>query len=184
MTLLPEAGTLHARLGDALDLWRRLDEEAADHRRDLNRALGVSYTDEILRNDQNLRNRMFEKARAALLYLASDNSGRSPTELHEIASALSPGGAHTGGLLVQIILETVWDADPLLITATIYQNWHGGKQGFQFLPDPTDTDKDEYFDEACSLLHLIYEGTGGEPLRILVGEDRAFFESLPDHFTA
>jgi hypothetical protein len=62
-------------------------------------------------------------------------------ELQEIAEKLSPGGVHTGGQLVDLVRENMWDADPLLVAAVIYYNWHGGKAGFQFLPDPEQTDE-------------------------------------------
>lgn len=84
---------------------------------------------------------------------------------------------------MRLILANVWAADPLLLAATIRYNWHGGKAGFQFLPDPAKTDFDAYVEEAWSLLELFDQALDGDPRRILTGDDRAFFDSLPDWFT-
>lgn len=112
-----------------------------------------------------------------------DNSQRTAEELEEMADALSPGGAHDGGELVRLVQAYTWLADPLLVAATIRYNWHGGKVGFQFLPDPATTDPETYDEEAWSLMTLFDEATDGDPRRILTGADRGFFDSLPDRFT-
>src|SRR4051794_38914314 len=51
---------------------------------------------------------MAQTAEANLAHLAGDNSTKSPEELEQIASALSPGGAHDGAHLVRIVLANVW----------------------------------------------------------------------------
>jgi len=95
------------------------------------------------RDDYAITMKMAREAEAHLAYLAGDNSEKAPEELEQIASSLSPGGTHNGGELVRIILANVWSADPLLVAATVYFNWDGGKAGFQFLPDPATTNPDE-----------------------------------------
>jgi hypothetical protein len=125
---------------------------------------------------------MAERAEPYLPFLLRDNSDKSPAELEEIAAALSPGGAHDGGLLVSLARDRVC-ADPLLVAATLYHNWHGGKIGFQFLPDPAEHELDEYEGQVGDLVELFELALDGDPRRILTGEDRAFFESLPDRFT-
>jgi hypothetical protein len=121
---------------------------------------------------------MAQTAEAHLRHFLGGNSDKSPEELQEIAAALSPGGTHDGGHLVKNVLENVWAADPLLLAATLYYNWPGGKVGFQFLPDPAMTDADEYRMEVESLVDLISGALDGDPRRILIGDDRAFFDSL------
>ena len=113
--------------------------------------------------------------------MLEDNSARSAEELEEIASKLSPGGIHNGGLLTSLLMGNV-GLDPLLITAMIWYNWHGGKVGFQFLPDPA-VDPENYDFEVAELEGIIDEGLQGDPLRVLTGEDRDFYLSLPERFT-
>jgi hypothetical protein len=55
-----------------------------------------------------------------------------------------------------LVRANLWDADPLLVAATIWSNWHGGKVGFQFLPDPAQTDPWAYQDEVDELLELFW----------------------------
>jgi hypothetical protein len=133
---------------------------------------------------ESLLTERIENARAHLHLLAErDLSGLSAAELEDIADHLSPGWAHDSGLLAQVIRHSVRGANRLLLAAMIRHNWHGGKAGFQFLPDPAETDPDEYWSEACGLVELLEDGIDGDPRRILTEEDLAFFESLPERFT-
>lgn len=111
-----------------------------------------------------------------------DNHHLSASELENIAAELSPGGVHNGALLARIIYANVAFIDPLLMAALFRYNWHG-KRGFQFLPDPADTDVHEYETEAWDLMELFDNATGGDPRRILTNEDLAFFDDLPETFT-
>ncbi len=108
-------------------------------------------------------------------------------DLEKIADLFSPGGVHDGGLLARIILECcpliAATSGALLLAAIIRLNWHGGKVGFQFLPDPASTDAEEYEEEAGSLISLLQWATDGNPRRVLTGDDLAFFESLLERFT-
>ena len=72
--------------------------------------------------------------------------------------------------------------DPLLLVAMIRENWDGGKFGFQFLPDPADELRD-YAGELWTLQEVFEEGLEGDPLKILTGDDREFYLSLPERFT-
>jgi hypothetical protein len=112
-----------------------------------------------------------------------DQSDKTAEQLEELAGNLSPGGVHNGGLLVQIVRgDLVWP-NPLLVAAILLSNWHGGKCGFQFMPDPETTDPDIYDDEAAELMSLFDEATNCDPRRILTGDDLAFYDSLPKRFT-
>lgn len=124
-----------------------------------------------------------KKVCAAIDLFLQDNTDKSAEEMEDIAGQVSPGGAHTGGLLVNLIRQHVFGADPILIAATIYHNWHGGKAGFQFLPDPAATDPEDYETEAFDLIETLDAGIWGDPSRILTGDDRRFYDSLPDRFT-
>ena len=130
-----------------------------------------------------LTRRMAASARPHLGAFARRNGHLSAEQLEELAAALSPGGAHTSAMLARIIHRNVMFVDPLLLAAAFRYNWHGGKVGFQFLPDPATTGPDDYDSEAWELLNVFDEGTGGDPRRILTGDDLAFFDSLPDSFT-
>lgn len=120
-----------------------------------------------------------------LRFLFEDNSSKTAGELHELAKHLSPGGAHTGGWLASLICESALDVCPVLMGALLYYNWSGGKIGFQFMPEPADFegDADGYCFEALNLMGQLEAATRGDPLRILTGDDRAFYESLPDCLT-
>lgn len=115
--------------------------------------------------------------------LINDHRHRSAAELEAIADRLSPGSIHRAGRLGYLAWKLLAGADPLLVAALIYRNWHGGKVGFQFLPDPAVTDFFEYEAEAADLCGLISQATDGAPSRLLVGDDLAFFESLPERLT-
>jgi hypothetical protein len=124
------------------------------------------------------------KARPYMAYFLENNSDKTAEELEELASHLSPcGTVHQAGLLVRIVRANLWDADPLLVAATIWYNWYGGKVGFQFLPDPAETDPDEYQGEVDDLIELFRQAHNGDPLKILTGEDADFYRSLPDRVT-
>ncbi len=127
--------------------------------------------------------KMIEEAKTHLPCFLQDNSDKSAEELERLAEKLSPGGAHTGGELVNEVRAKMPGADPLLIAATIRVNWHGGKVGFQFLPDPLSVSDDEYMEAGYELAALFDDALDGNPLRILTGEDLAFYNSLPEQFT-
>lgn len=129
-----------------------------------------------------ISNRMVERARLHIRAFDRDNSGMTPEQLEEMAAALSPGGVHTSGHLVQLIRYKMFGPDSFLVAATIWHNWHGGKVGFQFLPDPAQTERAEYYEHVADL-GVLEEGTNGDPRRILTGADRAFYDSLPERFT-
>jgi hypothetical protein len=57
-----------------------------------------------------------------------------------------------------------------------------GKVGFQFLPNPA-VDPENYEFEVEELEGIIDEGLQGDPLRVLTGDDRDFYLSLPESFT-
>jgi hypothetical protein len=133
--------------------------------------LTVNYRETVLR--------MAQEAEPHLVNFLRDNSDKTAEELEDLAHKLSPGGAHTGGTLALLIRDYFLGADPFLLAAVIRWNWHGGKIGFQFLPNPAETDLDEYIYQAGSLLDLLE----GDARLILTGEDRAFFDSLPDRLT-
>ncbi len=135
------------------------------------------------RGSRTLVRRMAAAARPHLSAFARSNDHLTAEQLEEIAIQLSPGGAHTGATLARIVRQSVLFADPLLVAAVFRINWHGGKAGFQFLPDPAITDPDDYDEEAAELLDALDQGTGGDPRRILTGADLAFFDSLPDRYT-
>ena len=135
------------------------------------------------RGSRTLVQRMAAAARPHLAAFVRRNDHLTAEQLEEVAMHLSPGGAHTGATLARIVRQSVLFADPLLVAAVFRFNWHGGKAGFQFLPDPATTDPDDYDEEAAELLDALDQGTGGDPRRVLTGADLAFFESLPDRFT-
>lgn len=180
---------MNADLLACLDRWAEFQTEdderrLADMRHVFERANGaLPYTiEEIERNQVELHAKWVAKARAVLPLLAEDNSHRTPEELQDLAAKLSPGGgAHTSGLLIRIILANIPFVDPTLAAATVYLNWAGGKAGFQFLPDPCDADPVEYQEEAWRLLDMFADAGG--PAALLTGEDRAFYDSLPDRIT-
>lgn len=126
-----------------------------------------------------------EQSRPFLPALLEDNSGKTSEELEILAGYVSPMiGAHNSGLFAQLLIpERHWiGLDALLLTAMVRSNWHGGKVGFQFLPDPAD-DWENYEDERWMLQEVFERELEGDPLRILTGNDREFFLSLPQRFT-
>jgi hypothetical protein len=139
---------------------------------------------EMERAQRHLTARMAPEARQYLSYVMRDNSDLDADKLAEIAEALSPGGAHNGADLFWNLLDAKVVIDPLIRAALIYYNWHGGKAGFQFLPDPAATAFSTYRKHAETLAWMLGDGHGVDPARILVEEDRDFFERLPDRFTA
>jgi len=130
-------------------------------------------------------NHMANMARPLLHHFLRDNSDKTAEQLEELAAHLSPGGAHTGGRLAYLIYKKGLAVDALLLAALMRWNWGGGKMGFQFLPDPADADEDieEYWFEAEDLIKFFQTATDGDPRRILTGNDRAFYEWLPEKFT-
>lgn len=107
---------------------------------------------------------------------------RPPGRHRDNPRPIPPGGIHNGGLLTRLLMGRSVGLDPLLITAMIWNNWHGGKVGFQFLPDPGD-DPENYEFEVEELEGIIDEGLQGDPLRVLTGDDRDFYLRLPERFT-
>ena len=132
------------------------------------------------RYDREVSLSMAKEVEPYLRYFIQDNSKKSPEGLAEVAACLSPGGVHNSGLLASIIRANCWYADRVLLAAILYYNWFGGKVGFQFLPDPAKTELEEYEWEVDG---LILDLDLRDPRRILVGEDRDFYDSLPDTFT-
>jgi hypothetical protein len=114
-----------------------------------------------------------------------DNSDKSAAELEDMAANLSHGSIHnTSGLIARLVLrDYLAYADYRTLAALIWWNWHGGKVGFQFLPDPVTTWIDDYREEAWGLLELFDSATEGDPSRILTGDDLEFYQSLPDRLT-
>ena len=127
---------------------------------------------------------MAQEARSFIPRLFCDNSHLSAEELEELASKLSPGSSHTGGWLASLVYNSLrWEVDPILIAATIRWNWHGGRGRFEFLPDPAESDTQDYQGLASDLIEFLQDATDRNPRRILTGEDREFYESLPEMFT-
>lgn len=114
--------------------------------------------------------------------LLEDNSHRSTEELTTLAENLSPGWAHDAALLIQVARASLIMTDPTLTAAIIWHNWHGGKAGFQFLPDPAECDLHDYLSEVISLTET-FDQVPGSTIRFLTGDDRAFYECLPDRFS-
>ena len=127
--------------------------------------------------------RMAKRARKHLTTLLGGNGDKTAEQLEEIASCLSPGGVHDGGLLTLIVIQNIWFADDLMVAALINHNWGGGKRGFQFMPLPSEITIEDYADHATALMERLDQGTWGDPRRILTGNDRLFYDSLPDRFT-
>ncbi|RWO55383.1 hypothetical protein [Mesorhizobium sp.] len=138
---------------------------------------------EMERAQRDLTAQWARRARRYLSYLTQDNSDLDADQLAEIADALSPGGVDNGADLYWNLLDAGVDIDPLIRAALIYRNWHGGKVGFQFLPDPARTDPEDYEFEADNLVQSLFEATDGKVGGILTGKDRDFYESLPARFT-
>ncbi len=144
----------------------------------------IGQSKRMLQATRGVTHRMAQRARPYLADLLKDNSARTPEELQNIAGHLSPGGVHTGALLLQLILDELPDeCCPRLVAAMIYWNWSGGKRGFQFLPDFLHSDPDWFRARAETLLETIGDGTNGDPRRLLTGDDRGFYDSLPDRVT-
>lgn len=122
--------------------------------------------------------------RAAILFL-SDNTDKTPEELAAIARAINVGGAHTGGLTVRYVKEHLMFACPRLVAACLYEAWQGGKGGFQFLPDPAETDPDVYEGLVWDLMEELENGAM-DPRHVLMNgysHDLNFYDSLPERFT-
>ena len=167
----------------ALALWVKIETESKDEQTAWLASIGHDTPKHVIRNDRALVRRMAAAAGPHLAAFARRNDHLTAEQLEEVVMQLSPGGAHTGATLARIVRQNVMFADPLLVAAVFRFNWHGGKAGFQFLPDPATADPDDYDGEAWELLETLDQGTGGDPRRILTGADIAFFDSLPDRFT-
>lgn len=156
-----------------------------DRERDLLRSDPRTLIEEILaeppRYDFQIERR--RKGLEAVPALFRDNTDLSADELYELAEALSPGGAHDGGFFVAALILNGgrWDYCNRLLAAIVHHNWTGGKAGFQFMPDPQETDVDEYQSQADELQGLLIDG--GPPESFLTGDDLAFYQSLPDVVT-
>ena len=145
------------QLETILRLWTELTlERLALERQNISGAgLNQSQLAKLGTNARVLTRRM---ARQTLPYLGAfmgGHEGRTAEELEEIAGHLSPGGAHTSSLLVDLVSANLFFADPLMVAATVRRNWHGGKVGFQFLPDPAKTDLDDYRDVVADLIETV-----------------------------
>ena len=146
-------------------------------------SFGAALDEERRKGSRHIAKMLAESARPRLPLLLEDNSNRTAEELAEIAADLSPGGAHDGAFFIRMVRARIWNADPLLVAAAVWYNWHGGKAGFQFLPDPASVDLAAYQDEAIELIGFFDEALCGDLTRILTKDDRAFFEQLPESFT-
>jgi hypothetical protein len=165
-------------------LERWIERNMETHATELQRLVAQGMPEwQVRKYDSAKRARIEQQGKECQPYLTcflEDNSAKSAEDLSELASKLSPGGAHTDGLLVQIVRSYLSWADPILVAATIWHCWHGGKAGFQFLPDPAETDPEEYRDQVEELISALEAATNGDPRRLLTGEDRVFYDSLPD----
>ena len=169
-------------LRGALAEWMAIDLETKRKSAEWMASHGHSLPKRARQGDRAVTRMMAAQARPHLAAFARSNAHLSAEQLEELAADLSPGGAHTGALLGQLVERDVIFADPLLVAAVFRYNWHGGKAGFQFLPDPAVTDPDDYDDAVWQLLNVFDLGTASDPRRILTGDDLAFFDSLPKRF--
>lgn len=117
----------------------------------------------------------------ALPALCRDNAGMSPEALARLAAALSPGGVHDAGYFTSALIDLNIPCCPYALAALIYENWTGGKIGFQFMPNPREADEADYYERAETIFGLLIDG--GPPTRFLVGDDRDFYEGLPQTLT-
>ena len=122
--------------------------------------------------------------KAALLFF-DNNSDKTPDELAAMARAINFGGAHDAGLTVRYVREYVLFPCPRLVAACLYEAWQGGKGGFQFLPDPAETEPEEYEGLVWDLIEALENGAP-DPRQVLLNgysNDLDFYNSLPDSFT-
>jgi hypothetical protein len=123
--------------------------------------------------------------REHLEYFLVDNSGKTPEELEKIALKLKPGGAHTDGYLISLVMQHMFLPDPQLVAAVLYRTWKGGKVGFQFLSNPRETETSDYEEEVQQLLSRFWDYEI-DPRTILTNtyeRDRDFYNSLPERIT-
>jgi len=109
-----------------------------------------------------------------------DNSDKSAEQLEELAwrfTASDPDSGLSLALLMMAHFETV---DALLLAAVSRRTW---QLGGALLPDPAETDSEEYGNLSSMLAENLANAVRGDPRRILTGADRIFFEGLPDSFT-
>ena len=99
-----------------------------------------------------------------------------------MAEQLTPGSHNDNTVLLNLVEEFLTKADPRLLVAAKAQAWQGGRAGFQFLPNPANLELDEYQDLVQDLVESL-QANVEHPSEVLVGSDRAFYESLPDRFT-
>jgi hypothetical protein len=162
------------RLDRALDLYRSVVLDAYGRQR---AASGIDNNVEA--GVEDLVDKQIAAVRPEMGAFLRDNKALTARQLEDLAAALSPGGKHNGGLLGRLVAELCPDADAILLAAIKRHNWHGGKVGFQYLPDPRTTPFWEYDLEAEDLLDSIRCATRDNPRGLLTGDDLAFFESLP-----
>lgn len=125
---------------------------------------------------------MARRAREYLPYVRRDNHDLDADRLAEIASRLSPGGSDNGADLYRALTQCGMPIDKHLRAALIYRNWHGGRAGFQFMPDPMATPLAVYLRQAEALVSTLIAGHGGNLRRLLINDDLKFYERLPDTF--
>lgn len=109
-----------------------------------------------------------------------NNSDKSPEELQDMAAELTPGSMHNNTRLFYKAMNAIFAPCPILRAAVIGRTWGGGKVGFQHLPDPRAADPDDYQYMADEIAQWLSDV---DPTAILVGEDRAFYDALPERFT-
>ncbi|HEX3651283.1 MAG TPA: hypothetical protein VHU18_00495 [Rhizomicrobium sp.] len=140
-----------------------------------------------LENDSPHVKKAAEELALHLPLLWQDHWDKTATELEELADRLSPvaTGLDDAGLLARLILwEPLWlGVNVLLLAALVWRNWPFGKLGYQFMPNPLKLSLEEYRDEAWTLLNMLEEATGGDPMRLLTGDDLEFYKSLPKTLT-
>jgi hypothetical protein len=124
-----------------------------------------------------------DQLRAACGAFLDNQSGKSAADLEALAERLhAPGSMHNAGRLVDMVRSRVPLADPLLVAATMYSTWKGGRVGFQFLPNPQETEPEAYDFAVADLVSSLGDAYD-DPRAVLTGVDREFFDSLTDRFT-
>ena len=120
---------------------------------------------------------MAKEVEPYLRYFIQDNSKKSPEGLAEVAACLSPGGVHNSGSPQSYVrtagMPIVSYSQPSFTIIVLAAKWAS------ISPDPAKTELEEYEWEVDG---LILDLDLRDPRRILVGEDRDFYDSLPDTY--
>src|SRR5262249_52799429 len=93
------------------------------------------------------------------------------------------------GRFIRLVRRRVSSADRLLAAATLYRVWQGTDTGFdigwQFLPNPQETDPVKYDAEAGDLIGALWAAYD-DPRAVLTNTrapDLDYYNSLPERFT-